>query len=83
MNVVKDKIIYFGCVLYGTIIIWSIKIEMLNRFSYFLIIFVMLAFSSILEKYKGNKKIFKIVLCLMFAVMQAGWLKNNYYTIFR
>nr|WP_288885805.1 EpsG family protein [uncultured Blautia sp.] len=83
MNEAKDKIIYLGCSLYGTIIIWSSKIELLNRFSYFLIIFVMLAVSRILEKYKGNKKVLKIVLCFMFIVMQAGWLKNNYYTIFR
>ena len=78
-NTYKDVLVNLN----SGIIIWSSKIEMLNRFSYFLIIFVMLAFSSILEKYQGNKKNLKIVLCFMFAVMQAGWLKNNYYTIFR
>ena len=67
----KDRMAYWGSFLYGCVILWSSSFLMIQRFSYYLIIFPMMAISLIIEKTKNRKQVL-LILCIYFFIMQIG-----------
>ena len=80
-SLLKDRVNYFGSIVYGILILWSINNAFIQRFSYYFIIFPMIALSTVFVK-KGKSKSFWILLVFYFFAMQVGWFGSDYYLCF-
>ena len=77
LDEIRDRMAYYGSLLYGAVILWSISFSMIQRFAYFLILFPMMAISIIFERF-SNKTALAIILGVYFFAMQFGWFSQPY-----
>lgn len=76
----KENLIYWGSILNCIIAIWSGQIALIQRFSYYFVIFPMFAMGYIVEKNKNSEQLLKVLLVALLFVMQIGWFSEEYYT---
>ena len=80
MENVKDKVIYLGSILCCVVVVFSMQLSLIQRFAYYFLIFPMIAYAHIIEKYKGDKAFLSAIYVALFSVMQIGFFFNTYYT---
>lgn len=76
----KEKLLYLGSILNCIIAIWSGQVALIQRFSYYFIIFPMLAMGHIVKEDKIDRHLLKLLLVFFFFIMQIGWFGNEYFT---
>lgn len=76
----RDRVVYFGSLLYGVVILWGSGMALIQRFSYYLIIFPMIAVSIIYVRRKSIK--LSVLFGTYFFLMQVGWFDSEYFLCF-
>lgn len=75
----KEKMMFIGTLLYGGVIFLSLRVNYIQRFAYYFVIFVMLACAHIIKKKGYSKRVLIPFFTLLF-VMQIGWFFAYYRT---
>lgn len=79
MKDLKQKTIYLGSILYGVVAAFAFQFSMFQRYMYYLIIFVMLAF-GVIAKSKMKKHI--VAMVFMFLLMQINQVRDTFFLLY-